>query len=184
MSAPGHRPVGETALVLVPPHDICAYADHYRELYMPDTAARIEPHVLVLYPFAPLEVVHHERARILSVLSKVEPFYLSLRGFDTFPVWGMLYLRLSHPERVVALYRAIYAEFPEYPIYGGQAGADFTPHLAVGQFDDPAELDRVHAELSGQRLFIGWTVETVTVKHLDSDGIWHTWDELPLGRQR
>jgi 2'-5' RNA ligase len=181
VSAPGHRPAGETALVLVPPHDICAYADHYRQLYMPDTAAQIEPHVLVLYPFAPLEVAYVEQDRLRRALSKIEPFYLSLRGFDTFPAFGLLYLRLSHPERIVALYRAIYAEFPDYPIYGGQSGADFTPHLAVGHFDDPADLDRVHAELSAQRLFIGWTVETLTLKHLDPDGIWHTWGEFPLG---
>jgi 2'-5' RNA ligase len=183
VSAPGHLPAGETALVLVPPHDICSYADHYRELYMPDTAARVEPHVLVLYPFAPLEVVHREQHRLRAALSRIEPFYLSLRGFDTFPALGLLYMRLSHPERVVALYRAIYAEFPDYPIYGGQTGGDFTPHVAAGQFDDPAELERVHEELAGQRLFIGWTVEALTVKHLDPDGVWHTWAELPLGEQ-
>jgi len=181
MSAPGHQPAGETALVLVPPHDICAYADHYRRLYMPETSEQIEPHVLVLYPFAPADIVHREQDRLRHALSRIEPFYLSLRGFDTFPMFGMLYIRLSHPERVVALYRAVYSEFPEYPIYGGQAGADFTPHLAVGQFEDPAELDRVYADLSAQRLYIGWTVERVAVKYRRIDGLWDTWAELPLG---
>ena len=181
MTAPGTRPAGETALVLVPPHDICAYADHYRRLYMPDTANLIEPHVLVLYPFAPVEIIYREQDRLLAALDKIEPFYMSLRGFDTFPAFGLLYLRLSHPESVVALYRAVYAEFPDYPIYGGQAGSDFTPHLAVGQFEDPAELDRVHAELAAQRLFIGWTVDTLTVKYRDPEGVWQTWADVPIG---
>jgi 2'-5' RNA ligase len=175
-----YYPTGETALGIVPPADIRAYADHYRGLYMPDEVKRIEPHITVCVPFAPAHLLSEIEPRLRAVLAKCPPMYLSLRGFDMFADSGVLYLRLAHPERVQALYRAILSEFPEYPVYGGQYGDDFTPHMTVGIFSDPKELERVYEELSVQRLFIGWDVEQVVVKWKMSDGVWDTWQEIPL----
>jgi hypothetical protein len=80
----------------------------------------------------------------------------------------------------VALYRAVLAEFPEYTVYSGRYGNEYTPHMTVGIFEDREELMRVYEELSVQRLFIGWDVEQVVVKVRMSDGIWDTWAEIPL----
>lgn len=175
-----YYPTGETALVIVPPPDICAYADYYRSLYMPDEVERIEPHVTVSVPFAPTPLLPEVEPRLRASLGRCAPVRLSLRGFETFDETGVLYLKLAHPERVHALYRAVVSEFPEYPIYGGQHGDDFTPHMTVGIFEDHDELARVYEDLSVQRLFIGWDVETVWVKCRMSDGIWDTWAEIPL----
>lgn len=175
-----YRPTGETALIIVPPPDICAYADHYRRLYMPDMVQKIEPHITLVYPFAPYSRLPEVEPRLREVLAAFRQMWVSLRGFSVFKRTGTLYLRLADPERVLTLYRAIFAAFPEYPAYGGQVGKRFTPHLTVGQFDDPDELDRVYNELSAQRLYIGFVAEQVVLKFQLDDGIWDTWAELPL----
>jgi len=175
-----YYPTGETALIIVPPPDICAYADHYRSLYMPEEVERIEPHITVSYPFAPTPLLSEVEPRLRAVLAKCPPFFLSLRGFEVFSDTGVLYLKIAHAERVHSLYRAILTEFPQYPAYGGQYGDEFIPHITVGVFSDPEELERVYEELSVQRLFIGWDVEQIVVKCKMSDGIWDTWDDIPL----
>jgi 2'-5' RNA ligase len=177
-----YYPTGETALVIVPPTDICAYADHYRGLYMPDEVERIEPHITVSVPFAPTPLLGEVEPRLRAVLARCGPVRLSLRGFDIFEDTGVLYLKLAQPERVTALYRAILSEFPEYPAYGGLYGDDFMPHMTVGVFADHEELERVYEDLSVQRLFIGWDVEQIAVKCKMSDGIWDTWADIPLSR--
>ncbi len=175
-----YHPTGETALVIVPPPDICAYADHYRKLYMPDAVDKIEPHITVAYPFAPGAMLGEVEPRLRAVLAKCASIRLSLRGFATFEERGLLYLRTAHPERVVDIHRAIMTEFPEYPSHGGEYGDITTPHMTVGRFSDQAELERVYEELSLQRLFIGWDVEQIVVKCKMSDDVWDTWAEIPL----
>ena len=180
MSLP-YKPTGKTAIIIVPPPDICAYADHYRKLYMHDKVATIEPHVTVLSPFVPYEELAEAEPKLREALTECPPRRLSLRGFRMFPESGVLYLGLADHERVLSIYRAIYARFPEYPAYGGQFGHGFTPHMTVGIFSDPAELERVHEELSVQKLYIGFDVGQVVVKYETDDGVWDTWAELPLG---
>src|SRR3954471_3272052 len=143
-----YHPTGATAIVIVPPRDVCGYADHYRRLYMPDTMHHIEPHITVVYPFAPYEQLAEIEPRLAQVLAGCPPTRLSIRGFSAFRDSGVLYLRLADPERVLSFYRAIHAEFPEYAAYGGEHDANLTPHLTVGRFSDLEALDKVHQELA------------------------------------
>ena len=53
-------------------------------------------------------------------------------------------------------------------------------HMTVGEFDDPAECERVYNDLIIQRLYIGFDVDAVTVKYKTDDGIWDTWADIPL----
>ncbi len=175
------QPTGETAIGILPPPDVCGFADHYRRLYMPDAMQRIEPHIIITYPFVLYSSLQEVEPTLRDVLAECEPRWLSLRGFSVFPDTGVLYLRLADNERVLSLYRAILARFPEYPAYGGQFGDDLVPHLTVGRFSDREELERVYNELAGLRLFIGFGVEQVVVKYKTGDQTWHTWAELPLG---
>jgi 2'-5' RNA ligase len=167
--------------MIVPPRDIQGFADHYRRLYMPDSVPRIEAHITVLYPFVPYAQLPHAVPRLRKALASVPPRPVALRGFAAFFDEGILYLRLADDERVLSLYRAIVAEFPEYPAYGGKHGEHWVPHMAVGEFTDRAELERVFSELAGLRLFLGWDVEQVVVKYKAPDLVWHTWAEVPLG---
>jgi 2'-5' RNA ligase len=174
------RPTGETALVIVPPPDVCGFADHYRALYMPDKVRTIEPHVTIVYPFVPYDRLPEAEPRLREALSHCPPTRLSLRGFRTFPADGVLYLYLANEERVHSIYRAVLAAFPEYPAYEGKHGDQWIPHMTVGIFTDRQELERVHSDLAIQNLYIGFDVEQVTVKAEMDDGIWDTWAEIPL----
>jgi hypothetical protein len=115
-----------------------------------------------------------------EALAECPPRRLSLRSFAMFRE-GVLYLRLADDERVLSIYRAIHARFPECLPYGGKFGDNIRPHLTVGLFTDPEELDRVYAELAVQKLYIGFDVEQVVVKYKNDDGVWDTWGEYRLG---
>lgn len=176
------EPTGKTAIMIVPPTDICGFADGYRKLYMPDAMHHVEPHITVAYPFVPFNILEENMPRLRSVLQRCYPRRLSIRGFSTFSEQGVLYLHLADPERVRSLYRAILAEFPEYPAYGGQFGEELTPHLTVGRFATPEKLQEAYEKVAGLRLYFGWDVTWVAVKFQTGDGNWHTWEEPDLGR--
>jgi len=174
------KPTGETAIVIVPPLDICGFADGYRRLHMPDAVGRIPPHVTVAGPFVPFDQIEEALPRLESAVKGEGPVVVALRGFATFPESGILYLYLAHPERVLSLYRKIHAEFPDYPAYGGQYGEEFTPHMTVGHFEDPVKLEQAYADLSELRLFIGWDVEWLTVLYKVEDGSWLAYADISI----
>jgi 2'-5' RNA ligase len=182
-----YKPTGETAIIIVPPPDICAYADHYRSLYMPEIMHNIEPHITVLGPFVPYDQLQEAEPKLREALAECPPRRLSLRSFGMFREGGVLFLQLADPERVRSIYRAIFARFPGYPAYGGHersgGGDDWHPHMTVGVFSELAELEKVYTELAVQRLYMGFEVERVVVKAQMDDGIWDTWAELPLGEE-
>src|SRR5207302_6452806 len=99
-----YKPTGETAIIIAPPLDICAYADYYRAQYMPDRLHAIERHVSVVVPFASYEQLPEVEPKLREVLSACAPRRLSLRGFGTFPDDGTLFLGLADNERVYSLY--------------------------------------------------------------------------------
>src|SRR5688572_19723147 len=173
-------PTGETAVAIVPPRDVCGFADGYRRLYMPNAVGHVPPHVTVAGPFVPYDQLEEALPRLESALKGAGPIVVALRGFATFPESGILYLYLSHPERVLALYKKINAEFPDFPAYGGAHGDEFTPHLTVGVFEDPAELEQAYATLSELRLFIGWDVEWLTVLYKVEDGSWLSYADISI----
>ena len=175
-----YKPTGRTALVIVPPTDIVGYADYYRSRYMPAQMRFIEPHITVTAPFVPYEQLPEAGPKLLEALRPCPPTRVSLRGFSVFRDSGILYLRPADPERIKALNKAILAAFPDYPAYGGQFGDNWDPHLTVGIFSDPEELDRVYEGLAMQKLYIGFDVDCVTIKYETDDGIWDTWGEIPL----
>jgi len=180
MSVP-YRPTGKTAVVMVPPGDIMGYADHYRRLYMPDIMHKIEPHITVTFPFVPYEQLPQAEVKVRDALANHPPTRVSLRGFGIFRTDGILYLRPGDPERVRSIHRAIYQEFPDYPAYGGIYGNNWEPHMTVGVFTDDSLLEQVYRELSVQKLYIGFEVDSVLLKYeTDDDGIWDTWAEIPL----
>ncbi len=167
--------------MIVPPTDIRAFVDHYRHMYAPEQMKRIEAHITVAYPFVHFDDLQEAEPRLRRVLSKCPPRAVALRGFATFPLEGVLYLYLAHPERVTSLYQTILAEFPEYPAYGGQFGDDLTPHMTVGLFQDLQEMEAVYSTLSVQRLYLAWDVEGVFIIYKTDDGTWHPWSEILLG---
>lgn len=176
-----YHPTGETAIIIVPPPDVCGYADHYRAQYMMDSAHEIEPHFTVTVPWVAYEQLEEATVRLREVLANVPPRRISLRQFGMFREEGVLFLQPADPERVLSLYRAILAAFPEYPAYGGKFGDNIIPHLTVGLFAEAEELEKIYSQLAIQRLYIGFDVEQVVVKFRMSDGIWDTWAEVPLG---
>jgi 2'-5' RNA ligase superfamily len=92
----------------------------------------VPPHVTVLFP-AP--------AAIGEALEGFEAFDVAFRETRRFP--EVVYLAPEPPDPFVAMTRAVWDRFPEWPPYEGAFLPDMTPHLTVawGHLLDEAEAD-------------------------------------------
>jgi hypothetical protein len=140
----------------------------------------VPAHVTVIFPFLPPDRVGPDTVdRLRAAVATVPRFdttFTEVRWFGEDVMW-----LLPAPEAGFrALTRAVWAEFPECPPYGG-AFADSQPHLTVGHGDRVAAL-RSAAEVVAGRLPIP---AAVTRAHLmlgrEAPGAWRPVAELPLG---
>lgn len=138
----------ESAVVIVPPPAVAAFADTLREQYLGIEYQLVPAHITVMYPFvSPGTVASGPDAALLEktrddlrqACAEAAPFTITLDRYATFPNGGILYLALAEPTPVVALQERLLAAFPDYPPYSGQH-AEFMPHLTVGYFASPALL--------------------------------------------
>ncbi len=105
---------------------------------------------------------------------------MTLDGYGTFPT--TLYLKPADPAPIQALYRAIHAQFPDYPPYRGAFGSEtITPHLTIGEFKTEAERESVSLppyqpiSFPVKRLHVIAGVEREAIP-------WITHDVIPLGQ--
>jgi hypothetical protein len=154
----------------------------WRERYDPVTTRGIPAHITALWPFIPpadLDSAAIERLRV--VLADVNPFAFRLTRLDEFP--GVVWLRPEPDEPFMALTRALWRAFPEFPPYAG-AFPDPQPHLTVGLADSPyaqaALHRRVTDSLEGQ-LPIRCEASALTVFTSDDSGEWTRAHVLEFG---
>lgn len=126
-----------TALLILPPYEVQAFAAPLREVYAPESFARVPAHITLLYPFVPLEEIDNAASRLRSMLAEVKPFEINLGRYSRFE--KTVFLEPVDPKPVIELHRRLAAAFPEYPIYGGEHGPDLHPHLTLASRDDLAE---------------------------------------------
>ena len=124
----------QTAIIIVAPHEVQAIASPLMRRYAPDSAIRVPPHITVLYPFVPVEGLDEACKKVRTICANVAPFDITLRGYDSFP--KVAFMMPANPEPIQALFRQIFAAFPECPPYGGAFGHDLHPHMTVGEFAD------------------------------------------------
>jgi 2'-5' RNA ligase len=115
-----------------------------REQFDGSASLGVPAHITVLAPFMPPEHVTAEvLRRIARVLGAAPSFSFELRKVGRFAATAYLAPEPATP--FISLTRAMAAEFPEYPAYGG-AHQDIVPHLTV------ADGDMGQADLAADRL--------------------------------
>jgi 2'-5' RNA ligase len=129
----------ETAVLIVPPFEVQAFAAPLRRKAMPDRWMHVPAHLTLLYPFAPPADVDDTLPRLRQVLSAHPPFNVTLDHYGRFPT--ALVLEPADPQPLLDLHRRLAAAFPEYPIYGGEFGHELRPHLTLAHSDDGTVLD-------------------------------------------
>jgi 2'-5' RNA ligase len=169
----------ETALLIVPSHDVQAFAAPLRERYAPLSFAQGPAHVTLFYPFVPPPDLPAAVERLARLCATVTPFEITLNRYGRFP--KAIYLEPQEPAPILTLHRVLLEAFPEYPPYQGAFGTALVPHLTLAHdIEDPADVrlppapsftffvDRLHLYAGDPQLRAPWVPLAI----------------LPLGAQR
>lgn len=132
------NPTLETAVLIVPPFEVQAFAAPLRRKSMPDRWMHVPAHLTLLYPFAPPAEVDGALPRLRQALSSLPPFDVTLDRYGRFPT--AIVLEPADAQPLLNLHRRLAAAFPEYPIYGGEFGHELRPHLTLAHSEDGSGL--------------------------------------------
>jgi hypothetical protein len=125
----------------------------------------IPPHVTVLFPSPP---------EIGDALAGVQAFDVVFRETCRFP--EVVYLAPEPAEPFVAMTKAVWGHFPDWPPYGGEFLPDITPHLTVAW---GALLDEAEADVR-QRLPLGARAREAVLFREVEPGRWQPQATFPL----
>lgn len=175
MATPG----SETALIVEVPAAESAVGRYRIELDA-NASLGVPAHITILAPFLPAgRLGAAERDRLQRVFAAVSPFDFRLDRTGWFGT-TVLWLGPEDPAPFRDLTDRVFAEFPDFPPFGGQF-ADVVPHLTVG-LDRPADVLR-RAELRiTPALPVTARASAVTLMAESSPGQrWETLASFPLG---
>lgn len=169
-----------TAVVIIAPHRVQAFAVPLMRRYSFDSMLRVPAHITVLFPFVPVDDLDDVCWKLRDIYAEVPSFDVTLDGYGHFPT--TTYLKPRDPAPIKAAFQAVHAAFPDYPPYRGAHGNDdITPHMTVGEFRSEAEREAA--------AFPAYEPITFSVRRLhlivgvEHEAIpWITYDVIPLGK--
>lgn len=152
--------------------------DEWRERTCADRPSiGIPPHVTLLHPFVPAELVDDEIIEELRRLfAATSPFTVTFREVRSWP--SMLYLAPEPPEPFASVTAAIAERWPDYPPYEG-IHETVIPHLTVAYGDD-ALLAEVEAAVTPRLPIDAHVVEAVLLEEREPDVRWDARARFPL----
>jgi 2'-5' RNA ligase len=153
----------KSAVVIIPPESLWEPIQRLRRRY-DRKVRRWMPHITLLYPFRPPELLPEALERLRHCCALQRPFRIALRQFElfrhgrsSFTVW----LRPEPAAPLQALQRALEACFPDCTEQSSYPGG-FVPHLSVGQFRGEAQAaERFRADLQREWEPIEFQVESI-----------------------
>lgn len=108
---------------------------------------RIHAHITLLGPFVPRAAIDAALLRrLVPIVGSTDAFDFQLAKVARFPS-GLVYLVPWPDHPFHDLISMLTRTFPDYPPYGGQV-ADVIPHLSIGQANDQATFDELHAMIA------------------------------------
>ncbi|MBD1920305.1 DUF504 domain-containing protein [Microcoleus sp. FACHB-831] len=176
------RPVYQSAVVVIPPAEVWSAIQAIRRRY-DRQIDRWMPHITLIYGFVPEEYFEEAAQAIARSLAVVEPFEITLSGFDTFEhrSSSTAWLRpVTQPERALHQLQAVLQQlFPQCDEQSKKSPAGFTPHLSVGQFKSVQE---AIAQLPSWHP-ISFPVESVALISRRGDEPFEVRYLVPLGKE-
>ena len=144
--------------------------DDWRERTSADrTSLGIPPHVTLLHPFMPAEIVSESLDDLRELFAATPPFDVAFRELRRWP--EMAYLAPDPPELFAALTDAIVERWPDYPPYEG-IHETVIPHLTVAYGDDVL-LAEVEADVTPKLPIEAHVTDAVLLEELEADvGRW------------
>jgi len=122
----------ESALLIIAPKPVQAFAYSLREEYDPKSFAKVPAHITLFYPFVPAALAEEEGGKLKSICGKISRFEVTLDHYTTLD--DAVALAPAEPAPILALYQALAKTYPDY------AQADYRPHLTLGRASDPSTI--------------------------------------------
>jgi 2'-5' RNA ligase len=127
----------QTAVVIVPPYEIQAFAVPLRQRYQPRTWIHIPAHITLLFPFVPPEEIDVATRRLVTAAREARPFPVALDHYGRFE--RAVFLEPADPAPLSLLHQRLAAAFPDFPVYAGEHGTELHPHLTIAELDDTVQ---------------------------------------------
>lgn len=170
-----------TAIVIPVPEAEPAI-DLLRREHTRDGAAGMPAHVTLLYPFTDSSQLVagriHEVRQTLQRFPVFDYQLTDVRRFDNFPNESYAWLAPAPHEPFIDMVKALVAQFPEHPAFGG-AHATIIPHVTIAASADPAVLDRISADVESALPIRARAVEAWIMDQVDAKWVRRT--DIPLG---
>ena len=135
-------PVYKSAVVVIPPAEIWPAIQTIRRRF-DRSFHRWMPHINLIYGFVPEEYFEEAIKAAAQSLKQIQPFQITLEGFDTFThrSRSTAWLRpvADPPEALHQLQSVLQQLFPQCDEQSKKSENGFTPHLSVGQFPSSEE---------------------------------------------
>jgi 2'-5' RNA ligase len=152
-----------------------------RDRMDPSAAQGVPAHVTLLYPFMPpVDLTEVVRSRVERIIAAEQSFPFRLTGVVRWP--NVVYLAPDPAEPFRRLIKALAAEFPDYPPYGGMH-EEIVPHVTVAQ-DVPEDYFAAAEHALPQMLPIPDVAREAWLIGHTPQQPWHTLWRLPLGQPR
>lgn len=122
----------ESALLIIPPQPVQAFAYPLREEYDAVSFAKVPAHFTFFYPFVPAEQLDQAAEVLHPICRSIASFELTLDRYGSFE--DAVFLEPADPQPLIALYQSVSEAFPDF------ARPDFHPHLTLARADDPSKV--------------------------------------------
>lgn len=148
---------------------------------MGNAADGVPAHLTLLHPFIePDGLDANVRRRLAAVAARHRPFDYEQARMAEWP--DAIYLAVDPVEPFVRLHHDLQAAFPEWPIYGADAGFEFVPHITVADREGKLE-PNVRADAGWRKLPRPARAQAVDVIATDADGRWRLVWRISLGER-
>ncbi len=131
----------QSAVLIVPPSSVQAFAAPLRRRFQQETWMHIPAHITLLVPFAPPDRLSDAIPRLEAALAEEAPFGVTLDHYGRFP--KAIFLEPRDPQPILDLYLRLAKAFPEYPVYDGEYGRDLVPHLTLARFETDSDFQAI-----------------------------------------
>jgi len=131
----------ESALLIIPPKSVQAFAYPLREEYDPRSFDRVPAHLTLFYPFIPAEQADQVAQEIRKLCSRHPAFELTLNRYAR--TADAIYLEPEDSGALVDLYRTLAQAYPEYVRRTEGAEVPYRPHLTLARLANPQQAEQI-----------------------------------------
>ena len=173
-----------TACAILPPYEVWEPIQAIREKH-DRQIRRWMPHINVLYPFVPQEDFDRVEPLLREVCAGIDPFEVTLAGFDRFHHGRGKYTMwlIPTPKEPLVELESRLREVVPHCDEQSRHSSGFTPHLSVGQlrgFDDVREFTKTQ---KGKWQPVKFVLDEIYIieRGAPPDDVFHFDRTIPLG---